>query len=611
MLDALRSGTKAAAVWGVALGALLLVPQGAVHAQGGGSFGPPAVTTTVLDAPYDTGVTIKASVPADAGYHDIQISDRRRLHVDMFVKVDGEEMWITALSGDPANLTVPDVMTVNRAQNGTIVASHNVAAKVNAKVAMVNVMVNNLTTSLADCDDDEESYTGVTLAEDMDEAQDNVLISDKTPLSIGMHIRIHAEEMTITNLINNTPNPDRMYVLRAQYGTTAASHDLGADIYAKSNSPTPRQQCGLGAYRIDLQYDQSKARYISLVNESFLTSTGRSIYDPGTCFTPDASIPGLVTMECNTLGSSLGPLGSGLLATALFEPLTIGRPITTLTTSDSFLTDVLGNVLSGVTATSGELRSMTCPDANGDGYASILDPFSIARNFNDRGESSGATTAEPVNASQTIIQISGDQVDVIDGKVDVDESGGSVFTTDDLANVVLDLAGGGTDQVDIIDGKVDVDESGGSVFTTDDLANVVLDLAGGGTDQVDIIDGQVDVNESGAVDAADDLSDVVLLAVPLTSTVAVDSEQMYVSSLSPGPPATMGVVRGFNQTTARTHQTGTAIYVASLDGNGDGIKGYTAARDTNPRVFEVTGRLDFIVNILDAMVAAMVQVQCS
>lgn len=613
MLSALPSRVKAAAVWGLALAALALVPQSTVHAQGGGSFGPPGVIAAVMGAYYETGVTIKASVPADPDVHDIQISDRRRLHIEMFVKVDSEEMWITALSGDPASLTVPDVMTVDRAQNGTTVAAHSVNTAVKANVAAVNILVNNLTTDLADCDQDEEFYSGSDLAQDIDAVQTLVHISaaPQAVLTVGLHIRIDSEEMHIVHLYDYPSGTDpRMDVTRGVNGTTAAEHSEGTRIYGKTANPTPRLQCGLGAYRIDLHYDPAKARYISLVNGPFLGSTGRIVKDyTGTCFTPDTGTPGVVTMQCNTEGSSpLGPLGTGLVATALFEPLTLGTSITTLSMSGSFLMDILGPAIPGVSLTGGSLQSMTCPDTNADGWVNIADAYNIAKNFFDKGKNSGATIAALVDTSQTTIEISGvgtiavDQVDIIDGKVDVNESG-AADAADDLPDVVLDLAAGGTDQVDITDGKVDVDENG-VINATDDLANVVLHLAGGGTDQVDIIDGQVDVDESAAVNAADDLSDVVLELVP--PIVAVDAEQMLVNSLDAGPPATMEVERGFNSTPLREHQAGTTIYVASFDGNGDGKKGYTEARDTNPRVFGLPPPLTLILNLDDAYAVARV-----
>ncbi|MCH8064569.1 MAG: dockerin type I repeat-containing protein [Chloroflexi bacterium] len=118
-----------------------------------------------------------------------------------------------------------------------------------------------------------------------------------------------------------------------------------------------------------------------------------------------------------------------------------------------------------------------------------------------------------VGANAFILYSDADQVDIIQGGVDVDQDG-TVETNgdDDLADVLLPLLGGGTDQVDIIDGKVDVDESG-TVDAADDLADVLLPLLTGSPDQVDIINGEVDVDESGDIDTiagADDLTSVML-----------------------------------------------------------------------------------------------------
>ena len=110
------------------------------------------------------------------------------------------------------------------------------------------------------------------------------------------------------------------------------------------------------------------------------------------------------------------------------------------------------------------------------------------------------------------------QVDIIDGKVDVNEDGvisvGGVL--DDLANVMLSCNGGTLIRVDIIDGKVDVNE-GGAILTNDDLNDCNLTMEVGGfptTKQVDIIDGGVDVTAGGLVNTADDANDVQLFVLP-------------------------------------------------------------------------------------------------
>ena len=110
------------------------------------------------------------------------------------------------------------------------------------------------------------------------------------------------------------------------------------------------------------------------------------------------------------------------------------------------------------------------------------------------------------------------QVDIIDGKVDVNEDGvisvGGVL--DDLANVMLSCNGGTLIRVDIIDGKVDVNE-GGAVLTNDDLNDCKLTKEVAGfptTEQVDIIDGQIDVTESGVISVLDDANDIQLFVLP-------------------------------------------------------------------------------------------------
>jgi hypothetical protein len=130
-----------------------------------------------------------------------------------------------------------------------------------------------------------------------------------------------------------------------------------------------------------------------------------------------------------------------------------------------------------------------------------------------------------------------DQVDIIDGKVDVDENS-TVDASDDLADVALSLLAGGRDQVDIIDGQIDVNESG-TVDAADDLNDVFLPLVNGDPDVVNIIDGQVDVDQNGSVGAADDLNNVLLNLVRPdapdhlqllegdTATVMVDELKAY------------------------------------------------------------------------------------
>src|SRR3972149_4470875 len=74
--------------------------------------------------------------------------------------------------------------------------------------------------------------------------------------------------------------------------------------------------------------------------------------------------------------------------------------------------------------------------------------------------------------------------------------------TNDQVDIILsgqvDVGADGTDQVDVIDGQVDVDESG-TITAADDMTDVMLVLfsAAGATDQVDVIDGRGDGDERG------------------------------------------------------------------------------------------------------------------
>ncbi|MDI6858177.1 MAG: hypothetical protein QME71_07700 [Dehalococcoidia bacterium] len=68
--------------------------------------------------------------------------------------------------------------------------------------------------------------------------------------------------------------------------------------------------------------------------------------------------------------------------------------------------------------------------------------------------------------------------------------------------------------------------------------------------------------------------------------IAIDNEHMQVNAVSAGPPATIEVTRGLYNvpgypTTIKPHAAGTGIYIATIDGNFDGKKGYTDPRDTD------------------------------
>jgi hypothetical protein len=104
------------------------------------------------------------------------------------------------------------------------------------------------------------------------------------------------------------------------------------------------------------------------------------------------------------------------------------------------------------------------------------------------------------------------RVDIIDGLIDVTEYAG-VTTSDDLSNVDLNDLEGLTPtshQVDIIDGFVDVNQDGG-ISTFDDATDIrLVRLVNSVVDQVDMIDGLVDVTEGGVINTADDAADILL-----------------------------------------------------------------------------------------------------
>jgi len=124
-----------------------------------------------------------------------------------------------------------------------------------------------------------------------------------------------------------------------------------------------------------------------------------------------------------------------------------------------------------------------------------------------------ATMAAAPTASAALVI---DEVDILDGFIDVQENG-AIGVNDDLNNVILWCYGGMPVRVDIIDGKVDVNEDGIINFG-DDLSNCALNdeqTIGGVTgiptrNQVDIRDGIVDEDGNYNEILHDDLQNVQL-----------------------------------------------------------------------------------------------------
>jgi hypothetical protein len=112
-----------------------------------------------------------------------------------------------------------------------------------------------------------------------------------------------------------------------------------------------------------------------------------------------------------------------------------------------------------------------------------------------------------------------EQVDILNGFVDVNESGG-VNAADDATNVLLNCNDATSIQVDIIDGAVDVNENG-AIGSADDAINCDMnDLVGEfpstpGTNEVNITNGCVDVDQNGICPGnPDDATNVRFILLP-------------------------------------------------------------------------------------------------
>lgn len=118
-------------------------------------------------------------------------------------------------------------------------------------------------------------------------------------------------------------------------------------------------------------------------------------------------------------------------------------------------------------------------------------------------------------AAPTVEAASIEQVDIINGEVDVNESG-LVTPSDSATNLLMTCNDATAIQVDIIGGRVDVTE-GGLIQLSDDAFNCDLnDLVGGvpSTNSVNIINGFVDVEPNGLINGSDDASDVRFIKLP-------------------------------------------------------------------------------------------------
>jgi hypothetical protein len=114
-------------------------------------------------------------------------------------------------------------------------------------------------------------------------------------------------------------------------------------------------------------------------------------------------------------------------------------------------------------------------------------------------------------------------------------------------------------------------------INTSDLLDVAYNLLDKGVDS-----GATMTTNVTASQPQIDISDQSKLSV--NDTIGIDGEQMKVLTLVDGWPDTMTVTRAIKSgggvsTKAATHQAGAHIFRATTDGNGDGYRGYTRARD--------------------------------
>jgi hypothetical protein len=112
-----------------------------------------------------------------------------------------------------------------------------------------------------------------------------------------------------------------------------------------------------------------------------------------------------------------------------------------------------------------------------------------------------------------------EQVDIINGFVDVNESGG-VNAADNATNVLLNCNDATSIQADIIGGAIDVNENG-AIASSDDAFNCDMnDLVGEfpstpSTLEVNIINGCVDVDKNGICPGnPDDATNVRFILLP-------------------------------------------------------------------------------------------------
>ncbi len=356
----------------------------------------------------------------------VQISDKNMVHAGWNVRIEMEIMNVTAVSGDgpggaidtmtvtrsaPADhLTYPldiyggqDKLNVTRGVDGTTAAAHNAGAVISQNIRTLSVtshanlgqamtiQVDSEKMSVEDVVPGYSLNSGATLTADAQPTDTTISVSNTALLQVGWVIRVDSEAMKITGLAGGAPGTAT--VQRAQEGSSAVLHlsghliyggqdkikvdrgILGSTIAAHAAGAAVSDVDGLGSYQFNLSWNTTYLAAGTFVNESFLTSTGRSLYG---CF--PSWTANTVTVHCETTGGlPLGATGSGLLATVYLRAVAMTN--TTLTPLDLVsgqLIDTNGHQLSS-TVTDGSAKVVKCADENGDKVINFNDALIVAK----------------------------------------------------------------------------------------------------------------------------------------------------------------------------------------------------------------------------------------
>lgn len=193
------------------------------------------------------------------------------------------------------------------------------------------------------------------------------------------------------------------------------------------------------------------------------------------------------------------------------------------------------------------------------------------------GDASGK--AVNVNAYNSL---STEQVDVINGLVDVNEDA-AADASDDASDLNI-----GSEQFDIINGQLDINEDG-AITAADDASDLVV-----GAEQFDVINGQIDIGENGtAAEAGDDASDLVIADTIGASNTAI---------ISPVRVSSVAFVSSFGGTSVASKLTNgqntVAILAVTADSssNTDGTDGSALETVLRQLNFTITSDADVAAN---------------